>query len=180
MSVEQLGKSSQGKIQIAVRITDGAQHRRQFADEAIVCILIGNLFTQRAIFQPPFYSYPMLIQEAALLLFSVIFAVSGQFLLKAGALKLGQVTSTNALSHILSIAVTPELVLGLLCYAIGSLTYILLLTRVDLSVAGPAVALSYVFSVLVGTFVFHESLPSTRLFGVGCIVCGVLLVVWQK
>ncbi|MEL7332232.1 MAG: EamA family transporter [Cyanobacteria bacterium J06560_2] len=122
----------------------------------------------------------MLLQEGFLLLVSVLAAVSGQFLLKSGALKLGEVTAANTLSHLLSIATTPELVLGLFCYGLGSLAYILLLTRVELSVAGPSVALSYVFSVLLGFFVFKEVIPVTRLVGLGCIVCGVLLVVWQK
>ncbi|MGD1896501.1 MAG: EamA family transporter [Phormidesmis sp.] len=122
----------------------------------------------------------MLFQEMILLLVSVVAGVTGQFLLKAGALKLGQTTINNALGHIIHIVVTPELMLGLACYAFGSIAYILLLTRVDLSVAGPSVALSYVLSVLIGFFYFNEAIPVSRLVGLGCIVCGVLLVVWQK
>jgi len=42
----------------------------------------------------------------------------------------------------------------------GVIAYILLLlTRVKLSIAGPAIALVYVFSVLLGYFVFRESVP---------------------
>ena len=119
-------------------------------------------------------------QEAVLLLVSILAGVVGQFLLKIGALKLGQVNASNVLDHILSIAVTPELILGLFCYAMGALSYILLLTRVDLSVAGPAIALSYVFSVLLGFFFFKEVIPFSRIVGLACIVFGVILVVWQK
>ncbi len=119
-------------------------------------------------------------QEAVLLLISVSAGVAGQFLLKIGALKLGQVNASNALSHILGIAATPELIFGLLCYAMGALAYILLLTRVELSIAGPAVALSYVFSVLLGFFFFKEMIPFSRIVGLACIVFGVILVVWQK
>lgn len=122
----------------------------------------------------------MIPQEFVLLLASVVASVMGQFLLKMGALKLGQVNAANALSHILSIVVTPELMLGLACYALGALAYILLLTRIDLSVAGPSISLVYVFSVLLGSFFFKETIPLTRIVGLGCIVCGVILVVWQK
>ena len=122
----------------------------------------------------------MIPQEFLLLLASVIASVVGQFLLKIGALKLGQVNATNAVSHVLSIVVTPELLLGLTCYAFGALAYILLLTRVDLSVAGPSISLVYVFSVLLGSLFFKETIPFTRIVGLGCIVCGVMLVVWQK
>jgi drug/metabolite transporter (DMT)-like permease len=119
-------------------------------------------------------------QEFILLLMSVLASVGGQFFLKAGALKLGRVHIGNAVSHILSIITTPELVIGLACYGLGAVAYIMLLTRVSLSVAGPSVSLVYVFSVLLGYFIFRETIPLTRLIGLSFIVCGVVLVVWQK
>lgn len=122
----------------------------------------------------------MTLPELSLLLLSILASVAGQFLLKLGALKLGQVNAENWLGHILGIVTVPELVGGLVCYGLGAVAYILVLTRVNLSVAGPAAALSYVFSVLVGYFMFHESIPLARVIGLGFIVCGVLLVVWQK
>jgi drug/metabolite transporter (DMT)-like permease len=119
-------------------------------------------------------------QEVGLLLLSILASVSGQFFLKAGALKLGKVNSGNFVSHVLSILITPELLAGLLCYGLGAITFILLLTRVKLSVAGPAIALTYVFSVLLGHFAFHEQIPGIRVVGLAFIVCGVVLVGWQR
>lgn len=122
----------------------------------------------------------MTAQEFGLLLASILASVAGQFLLKAGALKLGKVSAENAMSHILAIITVPELLAGLTCYALGAVAYILLLTRVNLSIAGPAVALVYVFSVLLGYFMFRETIPLERIIGLGFIACGVVLVVWQK
>ncbi len=122
----------------------------------------------------------MTLQELSLLLMSVIASVAGQFFLKAGALKLGRVHAGNAVNHILSILTTPELLIGLTCYALGALAYILLLTRVSLSVAGPSVSLVYIFSVLLGYFIFKEPIPLTRLIGLTFIMSGVILVVWKK
>ncbi|RUR83318.1 EamA family transporter [Chlorogloeopsis fritschii PCC 9212] len=119
-------------------------------------------------------------QEFVLLLMSVLASVAGQFFLKAGALKLGRVNIANTINHILSIVTIPELLLGLTCYALGALAYILLLTRVNLSVAGPSISLVYVFSVLLGYFIFREAIPLVRLAGLSFIVLGVILVVWQK
>ncbi|MGB6295172.1 MAG: EamA family transporter [Rivularia sp. (in: cyanobacteria)] len=119
-------------------------------------------------------------QEFSLLLMSVFASVAGQFFLKAGALKLGKVHASNAVSHIFRMITTTELVIGLLCYGLGAIAYILLLTRVNLSVAGPSVSLVYVFSVLLGYFIFRETIPVTRLFGLSFIIAGVILVVWQK
>ena len=118
--------------------------------------------------------------EFGLFLISILMSVAGQWLLKAGALKLGQVNTSNLISHVLGILTIPELLAGLACYGLGAIAYILLLTRVNLSIAGPAVALVYVFSVLIGYFVFRETIPIMRVVGLGLIVCGVVLVIWKS
>jgi drug/metabolite transporter (DMT)-like permease len=122
----------------------------------------------------------MTLTEFSLLLVSILFSGSGQFFLKSGALKLGKVTGANLVGHVLGIATTPELLMGLACYALGAVSYIMLLTRVNLSVAGPSASLIYIFSVLLGYFAFNETISINRLLGLGCIVCGVILIAWQR
>jgi drug/metabolite transporter (DMT)-like permease len=122
----------------------------------------------------------MSIAEFGLLLMSVMTSVAGQLFLKTGAIKLGKVHADNILNHMISILTIPELLFGLTCYGLGALAYILLLTRVDLSIAGPSASLVYVFSVLFGYLIFKENIPITRLVGLGFIISGVILVVWQK
>ncbi len=122
----------------------------------------------------------MTFSEFCLFLAAVLTASGGQLLLKMGALKLGRVTSGNAVSHLLNILLTPELVAGLTLYGMSAFLFILVLTRVKLSVAGPAVSIGYVFSVLVGYFIFKESISIKHLIGLGFIVCGVILVVNNK
>ncbi len=118
--------------------------------------------------------------ELLLLLFSVLSSVGGQLFLKLGADKLAsllQETSQGTLGTALRI---PELLIGLGCYALGAVAYILLLARVPLSIAGPSVSLVYVFSVLLGYFVFRETIPIGRVMGLGLIMAGVVLVISQK
>jgi len=122
----------------------------------------------------------MTLQEFILLLVSVAASVTGQLFLKIGALKLGKVNVSNAVNQILSIITTPELLIGLACYGLGAIAYILLLTRVNLSIAAPSASLVYVFSVLIGYFIFKESIPIVRLVGLSFIVGGIILVVWRK
>lgn len=116
-------------------------------------------------------------QEFLVFLLSIAAGTGGQFFLKSGALKLGRLSAGNFFSHVMSIATTPELIIGLFFYAIGAVLYILLLTRVKLSVLGPAVALQYVFAVLMGKFIFGESIPINRLAGMGLIIGGVILLI---
>lgn len=118
----------------------------------------------------------MTVQEFLLFLLSILAGVSGQFFLKTGALKLGKLTAGNFFSHVVGIVTTPELVIGLSFYGVAAVLYILLLTRVKLSVLAPAVALQYIFSVLIGHFMFRESIPLVRIFGMAFIICGVILL----
>lgn len=122
----------------------------------------------------------MTLPEFSLLLISVLAGVGGQFFLKLGAVKLGKVEIDNALNHIFSIITTPELLIGLSCYAIGAIVYILLLTRVNLSIAAPAISLSYICSVLLGYFWFRESIAFSQIIGLAAISIGVILVISHK
>ncbi len=107
-------------------------------------------------------------------------SASGQFLLKSGALQLGKVNTSNWVGHLFGVITTPSILAGLCLYGFGAFAYILLLTRVNLSVAGPSAALMYLFSVAMGYFFFHEVIPVTRAIGLGFIVCGVILVILKR
>jgi drug/metabolite transporter (DMT)-like permease len=120
------------------------------------------------------------LPEFSLLLIAILTSATGQFLLKLGALQLGKVNAANWLTHLSSILTTPALLVGLGSYGLGAMVYILLLTRVNLSVAAPSASLMYVFSVFIGYFVFRETIPLSRAIGLGLIICGVLLVVWRR
>jgi drug/metabolite transporter (DMT)-like permease len=122
----------------------------------------------------------MILPEISLLLISVLAGVFGQFFLKLGALKLGKVEIANIWNHLLAMITTPELLVGLTCYGLGAVVYILLLTRVNLSIAAPAISISYIFSVLLGHFWFRESIAFSQIIGLTAISIGVILVVSHK
>ncbi len=119
----------------------------------------------------------MSLPEFLLFLTAVILSSSGQALLKLGATKLGRVNTGNFMNLIMNILFTPELIIGLLIYGLSAVLFILVLTRVNLSVAGPALSISYVFSVLMGYFFFKETLTVQHLIGLAFVMCGVILVV---
>ncbi|MEB3292883.1 MAG: EamA family transporter [Synechococcales bacterium] len=104
-------------------------------------------------------------------------SVAGQFFLKSGANQLGAVSLGNLGRFLLTMTTTPAIVVGLACYAIGAIAYIFALSRIPLSIVGPSVALSYVFSVLMGKFFFGEMIPTVRYVGVSLIMVGVILLV---
>jgi len=115
-----------------------------------------------------------------LLIMTAAVGAVGQFFLKAGAIKIPGITATDLVGKIWGIFTIPELLFGLLCYGLGSVGYVALLTKVPLSVVGPSIAMGYIFSVLIGYFWFREAISLPRLLGLAMIFSGVLLVILKK
>ncbi|MBD2326047.1 EamA family transporter [Alkalinema sp. FACHB-956] len=111
-----------------------------------------------------------------LLMASVAASVGGQFFLKQGALALGTIDSSNVLAAIVSMITKWQILVGLVCYGLGVVTYILLLNKVNLSIASPLLALSYVFAVLLGLFFFKEKVTLVQYIGIAFIFLGVVLL----
>ena len=118
--------------------------------------------------------------EFLMLIVTVLIGSVGQFFLKHGAKQLGGVTTGNFLGHVLGIATNLNLIVGLTFYASAAVLYILLLTRLPLSILGPAVSLQYVFAMLMGQYLFGEVIPMHRWVGIGLIIGGVILVIREK
>jgi len=112
-----------------------------------------------------------------LILLSTIFGVAGQTALKMGVDKPGMAESaTGILSVISLIFKSPLVLLGLAFYALGALAWIAVLSRLDLSVAYPFLALNFVLVTLSGRFLLGETVPPLRWLGILVIIAGILLV----
>lgn len=109
---------------------------------------------------------------------SIVTGVAGQTLLKLGASQpedMG-ITSFNPLAIILMIFKSPLMMGGMLLYGVGALSWIMVLSRLDLSYAYPFLALNFVLVALVSRIVLGESIPLMRWFGIGFICLGIFVV----
>ncbi len=111
-----------------------------------------------------------------LLLASVAASVGGQFFLKMGANQLGKVGAENIMATLITMVTTWQIIVGLTFYGLGVITYILLLNRVNISIASPALATSYVFAVILGRFYFGDQISTAQYVGIGLIFSGVILL----
>jgi multidrug transporter EmrE-like cation transporter len=104
---------------------------------------------------------PTLTSSILLILLSVSFGVAGQTALKLGVSQPGVAeTATGVFSIIGLIFKSPLVMLGLVCYAAGALSWIAVLSRLDLSVAYPFLALNFVLVTLSGRFILGETVPA--------------------
>lgn len=117
--------------------------------------------------------------DVILLLTAVALNTSASILVKkgSGAILSGQkITSIQSLGAIIGPAVNPYTIVGLGLLGLSFVAYIFVLSRVQLSIAQPMLALSYVLIGISAHFFFGETLSPLKLFGTGIIVFGVYLI----
>ena len=119
-----------------------------------------------------------MIKNIMMILFSIVMGVIGQICLKQGMINIGRFTSNvnntiNLLQRALS---NPVVITGFLCYGISALSWLIVLSRVELSYAYPMVSLGYVLVVLLSWIIFKENVTLLRLIGVVIVCFGVFLI----
>jgi multidrug transporter EmrE-like cation transporter len=120
-----------------------------------------------------------MLQSFLLILASIMLSTLGQFVLKKGANQLGTIgaeAAGHAMQVAISVATNPYIIGGLGCYALGAVTWIMVLTRVPLSWAYPILALNQVLILLVAWIFLGEQVSALRWAGVMLIISGVFLV----
>jgi len=70
-----------------------------------------------------------------------------------------------------------SLVIGLLCYGIATIVYILMLKHGKLSILYPIIALSYVWVLFLSSWLLNEQITLIKSIGVFMIILGVALIV---
>jgi multidrug transporter EmrE-like cation transporter len=119
----------------------------------------------------------MSLQSFFLILTGVLLNAAAQLALKAsvrdhGAIELG----SGALPAAVQVAGEPALWLGLLCYGVSVIVWILALSRVDVSIAYPMLSIGYIVNAFAAWALFGEALTPMRLLGIGVIVLGVFIL----
>jgi multidrug transporter EmrE-like cation transporter len=118
----------------------------------------------------------------ALAVFSVLLSALAQTAFKFGMSRPGAQQAATVsmgeqpLKALFVILTNPAVVGGLVLYAASAMLWLLVLARLDLSVAYPMVALGFILTMLAGVLLFGESLSAARLGGTLLICVGVTLV----
>jgi drug/metabolite transporter (DMT)-like permease len=119
------------------------------------------------------------IGSIALILVSVVFAVSGQLTLKSAMDNIPPIGARQVKAPgatISRVARQPRLWIGLFLFGISALFWLVVLTRLPLSVAYPFVGVTYIAVVFWSRFVLGESVPALRWMGVALIAFGIAVV----
>jgi multidrug transporter EmrE-like cation transporter len=122
---------------------------------------------------------PAGVMSIALLIVSVGFAIAGQVTLKSAMNQIGRIgtSEVRAVGATVSKAARePRLWAGLTLFGISSLFWMVVLSRVPLSVAYPFVGVSYIAIVLLSRLILHEHVPLLRWVGVLVVAAGIAII----
>lgn len=113
-----------------------------------------------------------------LILLDVALNVAGQLSLKFGMSKMGNFSLTlPALSSVFFRAATnPFVVLGLFCYGLGFMVWLIVLAKAEVSYAYPMISLGYVFTAVLAWQLFGENVTAFRMVGILVTCLGVFLI----
>jgi drug/metabolite transporter (DMT)-like permease len=119
----------------------------------------------------------MSLPVLCLVLASVSLSALAQLLLKLGMTSVRAYALGKEGPQLLWLAVQqPWVLLGLALYGLGALLWLLVLSRLELGVAYPFVALGFLLTMLLGILVLGEQVSSLRVTGTLLIIAGVALV----
>ena len=119
----------------------------------------------------------MNLASFGLILTGVLLNAVAQLALKSSVRHHGAIElAAGALPVALRLAGEPALWLGLVCYGVSVIVWIVALSRVDVSIAYPMLSIGYVVNAIAAWTLFGEALTAMRLTGIAVIIVGVFIL----
>ena len=115
----------------------------------------------------------------ALILLSVTLSACAQVLFKLGVSSViarGGLAGGSAIARMLGFLQSPGVLGGLGLYGIGTLLWLAVLARTQLSQAYPFVGLGFVLTAVFGYLFFQDTLNAARIAGTLLVTAGIVLV----
>ena len=116
------------------------------------------------------------MKDYILLFFNVLLTVMGQILLKQGVSKVGVINFRELVPKLTQVILNPYVIGGISIYGFTTFVWLVILSRVKLSIAYPMLSLGYVLTIPFSWLFFKESIPRVRIIGAIIICIGVYLV----
>lgn len=113
-----------------------------------------------------------------LILLGVLLNAGAQLALKEGMRRVGhfEFVWTNAAPVAWQAATNPFVAFGLGLYVLSVVVWLLVLSRVEVSLAYPMLSVGYIVNAIAAYYLFAENLSFTRVSGIFVIVAGVYLI----
>ncbi len=117
----------------------------------------------------------MNIQLTTLFILNILFNSMASFLIKIG---MSRIVQSSAKELIFAMIMSPYIVLGGVCFAVGFLVYTLILQKSNLAMAYPIVTSgSMICIVFLSVFILKQPLKFQQVMGIFLILTGINFIV---
>ena len=122
------------------------------------------------------------MQHIPLILSSVFLNALAQIFIRQGMLKLGSVSFNmeQIWNMALSVFTNMYLLSGMFSYGISIILWIIVLSKVNVSLAYPFLSVGYVVTAVLAYLIFKEPLTVQKIFGIAIICLGVVILTYSK
>ncbi len=111
-----------------------------------------------------------------ILTISILLAVAGQLLMKKGMMLFGTFPVRQLLFKIIPMFLNPYVFFGLACFGASAIFWLVVLSRLPLSLVYPMVSVAYILVAIFSWLFFKEQVGLVRWLGILVIVFGVFLI----
>lgn len=111
---------------------------------------------------------------------SVTLSALGQTFFKAGVDRVAFAEGAGMMNRGAALVLSPWVLGGLAFYGVGTVLWLFALKRMDLSLAYPFVAMSFVMVAASGVLFLGETLSVTRVLGMALIVSGLCVMAFGR
>lgn len=109
-----------------------------------------------------------------LLLVSIFLNSSAQIFLKSASTSIQADKKTSEIIY--DLVLSTPFILGMMCYALSIVMWIMVLSKIPVSVAYPMQALGYIFGISMAAFFLKENISFSMIVGMMFIIIGVIIL----
>ena len=122
------------------------------------------------------------MQHIPLILSSVFLNALAQIFIRQGMLKLGSVSFNmeQIWNMALSVFTNMYLLSGMFSYGISIVLWMIVLSKVNVSLAYPFLSIGYVVTAVLAYLIFKEPLTVQKILGIAIICLGVVILTYSK
>lgn len=109
---------------------------------------------------------------------TIIFTVYSQLVMRWQVMAAGPlpVDTSGKASYVINLLFTPWVLSGIVATFLAGVSWMLAMTKFEISYAYPFVSLNYILVLVAAFFLFNETLSVTKLIGSALVVVGVVVV----
>jgi multidrug transporter EmrE-like cation transporter len=113
-----------------------------------------------------------------LAVFSVSLNAAAQIFLRKTMVGVGPLPGdrSDLIPYAFAVVLNPWFIAGMTCYAVSIGVWLIVLSKLEVSVAYPLLSIGYVITAVVGFFFLGENVTLLRVFGIA-LICGGLFFI---